>query len=120
LGLASIAALGTKPLAAQTTQPKIPDDAIILIAELKAKPGAEEAVKKALIAMVAPTRKEKGCLCYNLHQSEKDAATFVFYEQWANQKALGTHGKSAHMRAMRAATHGKVAKGGATRYRLLA
>lgn len=119
LGLASFSALGTQ-LVAQTIAPKIPKEAIILIAELKALPGQEEAVKNALIAMVAPTRKENGCLCYNLHQSKKDPGTFVFYEQWANQSALDVHGKSAHMRAMRSATKGKLAKGGATQYQLLA
>lgn len=119
IGLASFSALGTQ-LVAQTAAPKIPEGAIILIAELKAQPGEEEAVKKALIAMVAPTRKENGCLCYNLHQSTKDPVTFVFYEQWANQAALDVHGKSDHMRTMRSATKGKIAKGGATQYRFLA
>jgi len=66
----------------------------------KAKPGQEGAVKEALMEMVEPTRKEKGCLAYNLHQSKSDKAQFIFYEQWASQAALDAHMKSPHMKAL--------------------
>ena len=81
--------------------------------------GEEDAVKAALLAMVEPTRKEAGCLCYNLHQSTKDKTEFMFYEQWANQEALKAHGKTPHMNAMRQAIKGRMEKGGATSYTLL-
>ncbi len=97
----------------------MPDGAIILVAEIKAKSDDIEAVKKALKAMVAPTRKEKGCLAYNLHQSKKDKSVFMFYEQWASQAALDEHGKSAHMAAMRKAIEGKVEDVEATAYEYL-
>lgn len=92
--------------------PKIPKGAIVLIARLKAKPDEVEAVKKALMAMVPPTRKEKGCLCYNLHQSTKDKTEFAFYEQWADKEAFEAHGKSPHMAEMSAAIRGKTSPGG--------
>ena len=71
----------------------VPKDAVILTAMVKAKPGQEEAVKEALLSMVEPTRKEPGCLCYNLHQSKADPTQFMFYEQWASQEALGRTGR---------------------------
>ena len=80
------------------------------MAEIQVKAGEEEAVKKALLAMVSPTRKEPGCLCYNLHQSKKDKTVFMFYEQWASQAAFDAHGKTPHMAAMRQAIDGKVEK----------
>lgn len=107
------------PGRADDEKSEIPEDAIILVAELKVKAGEEEAVKKSLLAMVGATRKEPGCLCYNLHQSKKDPTEFMFYEQWASQAALDAHGKSPHMAAMRQAIEGKVESGGATSYQYL-
>jgi quinol monooxygenase YgiN len=78
----------------------MPKEGIILTATVKAKPGQEGAVKEALMEMVEPTRKEKGCLAYNLHQSKSDKAQFIFYEQWASQAALDAHMKSPHMKAL--------------------
>ncbi len=111
LGAASIPFLASQGLAEQEA-PNIPEGAIVLVAQLKAKPGEEEAVRKALIVLVDATRKEKGCLCYNLHQSKKDKTLFAFYEQWVDQKAFDAHGKSPHMAAMSKAIQGKTARGG--------
>ena len=119
-GLASASVLGMPRASAKTTKPDIPTGAVVLVAELTAKPGEQQAVREALMAMVEPTRKEAGCLCYNLHQSVKDPATFMFYEQWASQAALDAHSQSAHMRAMRAATKGKIAKGGVKKFHFIA
>ncbi len=106
-------------LRAEEKKAEIPAEAVILVAEVKAKVGEEENVKKALVAMVAPTREEPGCLCYNLHQSKVDPTKFMFYEQWASQEALDTHGKTPHMAAMRQAIDGKTEGGGATPYTYL-
>ena len=57
-------------------------------------------MKEALLALVEPTRKEPGCLCYNLHQSKADPTQFMFYEQWASKEALDAHGKTPHMKAL--------------------
>ena len=64
--------------AAEATDSEVPQNAVILTAMVKAKPGQEEAVKKALVALVQPTRQEPGCLCYNLHQSKSDPAQLCF------------------------------------------
>ena len=62
--------------------------------------------------MVKATRKEKGCLCYNLHLSKKDPTVFAFYEQWSDKEAFDAHGKSPHMAEMRKAIAGKTVEGG--------
>jgi quinol monooxygenase YgiN len=111
LGVAG-AALVTCEARGEQEDPQIPEDAVVLVAQLKAKPGEEEAVKQALLAMVAPTRKEKGCICYNLHQSKTDKSLFAFYEQWTDQAAFDAHGKTPHMAKMRQAIRGKTASGG--------
>ena len=73
---------------------EVPKDAVIATAFMKAKPDQVEAVKEALLSLVKPTRKEPGCLCYNLHQSKTDPTQFMFYEQWASKEAIVAHGKT--------------------------
>ena len=91
---------------------EMPKDGVILTAMVKAKPGQEDAVKEALLALVEPTRKEPGCLCYNLHQSKSDPTQFMFYEQWASKDALDAHGKMPHMKALGGKLKDKTEKGG--------
>ena len=78
----------------------MPKAGIILTAVVKAKPGQEDAVKEILVALVEPTRKEPGCLCYNLHQSKADKTQFMFYEQWASKEGLDSHSKMPYMKAL--------------------
>ncbi len=91
---------------------EVPKDAVILTAMVKAKAGEETAVKEALLSLVGPTRKEPGCLCYNLHQSKTDPTQFMFYEQWASKEALDAHGKTPHMKALGGKLKDKTDKGG--------
>ena len=97
----------------------MPKEGIILTAMLKAKPGQEEAVKAILLGMVEPTRKEPGCLCYNLHQSKSDKTQFLFYEQWASKEALDAHGKTPHMKVLGGKLKDKTEKGEVLFYELL-
>ncbi len=110
--LAGLFHLGGEMPAEGAENAKVPADAIILTAMVKAKPGQEEAVKEALVSLVKATRQEPGCLCYNLHQSKSDPTNFMFYEQWANQEAVDAHGKTPHMKAIGGKLKGKTDKGG--------
>jgi quinol monooxygenase YgiN len=100
---------------------EMPKQGIILTAMVKAKPGQEEAVKEVLLELVEPTRKEPGCLGYNLHQSKSDKAQFMFYEQWASKEALDAHGKMPYMKALGGKLKDKTEKsgGGVVFYELL-
>ena len=70
---------------------------ITVVATFQARPGKETELKNALIGLVAPTRKEAGCLNYNLHASPEDPAKFLFHENWTSQAHLDAHLKSAHI-----------------------
>ena len=99
---------------------EVPGGAVTFTAMVKARPGQEDAVKEALLSLVEPTRKEPGCLLYNLHRSKADPTQFMFYEQWAGQEALDAHGKTPHMRALGAKLKDRTDKGGGVvRYELL-
>ena len=60
LGLAAAGLVATEARASASQAADVPADAIILVAEIKAKEGEEDSVKKALLAMVAPTAQGTG------------------------------------------------------------
>ncbi|MEQ7154541.1 putative quinol monooxygenase [Brevundimonas aurifodinae] len=62
-----------------------------LIAEIRAKPIQAEAMKTRLLALVAPTLEEPGCLDYRLHQSQTDPRQFLIFERWTSREALDAH-----------------------------
>jgi quinol monooxygenase YgiN len=118
--LAAVPCLVGEAVAEGIAKSHMPEEGIILTAMVKAKPGQEEAVKKVLVALVEPTRKEPGCLCYNLHQSKSDKAQFMFYEQWASKKALDTHANTPALKALPGRLKDKTETGGGvTFYELL-
>ncbi len=117
--LAAVPGLSMFAGAQEVPQAKLPEGGAILVAEVKAKAGQEEAVGKALLALVEPTRKEEGCLCYNLHRSTKDKGQFMFYEQWATGEALAAHGQTPHMKTLQEAIKSLVESASATFYELM-
>ncbi len=64
---------------------------INVIAEIKAAPGQEEAVRLLLSALVAPSRAEDGCKAYHLLEAKHAPGTFFTYEEWTSEAALETH-----------------------------
>ena len=71
---------------------------VTVIATLKVKAGNEAAMEKAAREMVAHVKAhEPGTLTYILHRSTGDPTEFVFYEVYADQGALATHGGSEQM-----------------------
>ena len=69
---------------------------VTAVARVRARAGAEELVKRACRALVAPSRREAGCLNYDLHQSADDPALFLFYENWESRDDLERHLESPH------------------------
>ena len=73
---------------------------VTVIAAFQARPGKETELKDSLIDLVAPTRREAGCLNYDLHASPESPAKFLFHENWTSQAHLDAHLKSAHIAAL--------------------
>lgn len=64
---------------------------ITVVARIKAKPGEEERVKRELQKLLAPTRTEKGCINFDMHQAVNDRSLFLFYENWESEEDLAKH-----------------------------
>ena len=72
---------------------------LTVVARMKAKPGKAIPLRQALEAIVAPSRKDAGCLNYDLHQSKEDPAQFLFHENWTSKTHLDAHLKQPHLQA---------------------
>jgi quinol monooxygenase YgiN len=71
---------------------------IVVIAPFKVKKGARDAVTHVAKACVEATRKEPGCIMYELHASTEDEQSLVFVEKWKDKDALRQHMASAHLK----------------------
>ena len=70
---------------------------LTVIAYITAKAGNQQQVRDALLDLVAQTRNERGCVNYDLHQSQENATEFAIYENWDKASDLDAHAKSAHV-----------------------
>ena len=68
-----------------------------VVAVVTAKPGSENIVEEALRALVGPSRRDPGCISYDLFASNSAPGTFVTVEQWESQEDIDAHMASAHM-----------------------
>jgi quinol monooxygenase YgiN len=97
-------------------------DPLAMVVEFRALPGREADLRSDLLALVAPTRAEDGCLRYDLHDDPQDPARFAFYEVWASPDHHRAHDATDHVAAIVAALP-ELAEGGApsriTRWRPL-
>jgi quinol monooxygenase YgiN len=73
---------------------------VTVIATFEARPGKEKQLQEALVGLLAPTRGERGCLNYDLHQSSENPAKFLFHENWASREDLEAHLQSEHVKAL--------------------
>jgi quinol monooxygenase YgiN len=70
------------------------------VARLRAQPGMEKRVRAELLGLLGPSRKYKGCINHDLHQSMDDPCVFIFYENWENRPDLDDHLGAPHVRAV--------------------
>jgi quinol monooxygenase YgiN len=67
------------------------DKKVTVLARFKAKKGKEEELRQAIMACVAPTRAEAGCINYDLHQLADDKGDLILYENWESKEILEKH-----------------------------
>jgi quinol monooxygenase YgiN len=64
---------------------------LTVLAHVKAKAGKESEVRRELLSLVAPSRRDPGCLNYDLHQAVDNPAQFLFHENWTSKAHLDQH-----------------------------
>lgn len=84
------------------------EKALTIVARIEARKESIELVKAELLKLIEPTRKEKGCVQYDLHQDNDRPEIFLFYENWESRELWQTHMANDHLAAYMAATEGAV------------
>ena len=75
---------------------------LTIIFRVKIKDGKEdEALAKFTALAEAVQANEPGTLAYVVHRNQEDPSEIVFFEHYADDAAFESHGKTAHMGAMR-------------------
>jgi len=75
---------------------KLPKDAATLMVILKPRESQELFLEAELRALIGPTRKEQGCLRYDLYRSAEGPAAFLLYEIWESRAHHTAHTKTDH------------------------
>lgn len=75
---------------------KLPKNAVTLVVILRAREGQEPLLEAELRSLIAPTRREEGCLTYDLHRSTDAPGAFLLHEVWATREAHTEHTKTPH------------------------
>ncbi len=75
---------------------KLPKEAVTLIVILRAREGQETLLEAELRALVGPSRREDGCLTYNLHRSIEPPGALLLHEVWESREAHTEHTHTPH------------------------
>ena len=75
---------------------RLPEEAITLTVVLRAQEGMEGALEAELRALVASTRREEGCLTFDLHHAADSPGAFLLHEVWASREHHARHRQTPH------------------------
>lgn len=64
---------------------------IEIMAIFKAKPGQEDALRKATLEIIEPTRAEPGCVQFVVQEDVEKPGSFFIRETWQSQQDLDAH-----------------------------
>ncbi|MGJ5816757.1 putative quinol monooxygenase [Paludibaculum fermentans] len=77
----------------------IPRDAYSVVAEVRAKPGKEDALRSATVPLIALVRGDPKNLVYFFQEDREAPGHLVFYEVWANQADFEAHNNMPYVKA---------------------
>jgi quinol monooxygenase YgiN len=71
---------------------------IKVVAKSKVMDDKIEVVQKLYHELVIETRKEDGCIIYELYQDEKDSTVLTMIEEWEDKASLDNHMQTEHFK----------------------
>ena len=74
--------------------------ALRVVVRIRARSERVDEVRELLCSLVGPTRKESGCVSYDLLQNREDPTDFTFVEEWESEAAFEGHAASDHIKAI--------------------
>lgn len=82
---------------ANVANPKKPFTMVVIV---EVKEGQGKALEDLMKPCIAATRKEKGCIAYDLNRDPKDATKYHVYERWQSVAALEHHMQTEHIKTL--------------------
>ena len=82
---------------------------LTIIARIQAKAEKIDFIKSEVVKLIKPTRKENGCIQYDLLQDNEKLEVFVFYERWESIELWQEHMQSDHLKAFVGSTESALA-----------
>lgn len=82
---------------------KMSGNSLYVVAIVETSTDKAEELKSVCLELIEPTRKEKGCISYNLYQDTTNPGKFTFIENWQSKEHLDVHMKTPHLMAAGAA-----------------
>ncbi|MCA1367914.1 antibiotic biosynthesis monooxygenase [Bradyrhizobium sp. BRP14] len=76
---------------------------VYVIAHLKAHAGRGDEVVALAWPLIEATRKEAGCITYELYRKPTDPDTLIFVETWKDRAAVDAHFAEPHLQSFKAA-----------------
>lgn len=95
----AVAALGLAQSGRRAHYDRIPKGAYAVVAEVRAKPGKADELRKVTLPLVAQVRSEPNNLLYFLHEDRQTPGTFVFYEIFVSKADFDAHNVTPHVKA---------------------
>ncbi|MQB42672.1 putative quinol monooxygenase [Rhizobium sp. ICMP 5592] len=77
----------------------IPADAYAVVAQIRAKPGKEDALRAVTLSLVPQVRAEPNNLIYFLQESREAPGHFIFYEIFASPADFEAHNQTPHVQS---------------------
>jgi quinol monooxygenase YgiN len=77
----------------------MPEEPVVVVVRVRAKPGCEAEVRDELMALRAPTRGEPGCLGCEMHEMADEPTLFLFHETWRTDADLERHLMAPHVQS---------------------
>src|SRR5262245_22179003 len=75
---------------------KLPKDAATLLVIMRPREGQDIFLEAELRALIGPTRKEEGCMRYDLYRLTEGPAAYLLYEIWESRNHHTAHTKTDH------------------------
>jgi quinol monooxygenase YgiN len=69
---------------------------VTLVVLLKSREGQGPLLEAELRALVGPTRREDGCITYDLHRGADMPGTYLLIEAWSSREAHRLHTQTPH------------------------
>lgn len=76
---------------------KMNENTLKVVAIVETSADKADELKSICLGLIEPTRKEEGCISYELYQDTTNPGTFTFIEAWKSKEHLDIHLKTPHL-----------------------